>query len=164
MTEDLNGYLPAGLHDMSMEHVYKEFVAGMPLSQTRESLFTSMVACFRAINAKYSPVEIWIDGSFLSDKINPNDVDMVIYMDALELVQMHEHGDINVKFSGMDIYYSFAATQTNETILGSNYNSLAVNQRNYWRGQFGFDRKDTPKGIARLNWDDVKLHLIGGVT
>ena len=32
-----------------------------------------------------------------------------------------------------------------------------VNNRNYWRGQFGFDREDNPKGMIKISKEYLSL-------
>ena len=67
------------------------------------------------------------------------------------------------KYAGvLDIYFWYAKSPENERLLKpADYNQI-INQRNYWRGQFGFDREDRPKGIIRIDCKSIEEKLMGG--
>lgn len=61
----------------------------------------------------------------------------------------------------LDIYFAYATSPENQRLLSNDYQQV-VNQRNYWRGQFGFDRADNPKGIVKINCQSLSDYIKGG--
>lgn len=150
-----DGYIPAGIHTYSYEEFYRQFVVDFPSSQTRGNIKLEMFKWLEELGrilGVSTPVEIWLDGSFISGKANPNDIDTIIYLDVTspslssvwETVKSHQ---AIAKSHLCDIYFATAIT--------SSSNHQDINMRNYWRGQFGFDRLDVPKGIITLPWSEV---------
>lgn len=69
-----NGLLPRGVHDCTLDEVAGSF-AGNP---HRKRLFQNLVAC---LEQEIRPVfvhPIFVDGSFVTDKDEPEDVDIVL--------------------------------------------------------------------------------------
>ena len=97
------------------------------------------------------PEEMWVDGSFATSKINPNDIDVVVFLNYKNF-----SSELNGFLSQIgrenycDTYY---AIEPNDE-LGEE-NGFVINHRNYWRGQFGFDRQDLPKGMIRFNKEEL---------
>jgi hypothetical protein len=57
------------------------------------------------------------------------------------------------------MYIACAANEKSKQILSpADYNAV-VNNRNYWRGQFGFDRQDNPKVIIKLDCASLKNYI-----
>ena len=66
------------------------------------------------------------------------------------------------KYAGvLDIYFGYAISPENKCAYSPQDYLQIVNTRNYWRGQFGFDREDRPKGIIRLNCKSIAEQLDG---
>jgi hypothetical protein len=88
--------------------------------------------------------EIWIDGSFTTNKTNPNDIDLVVFADGNSFNQLEIEKqqslrrlfdrDETRRVFGLDVL--FCPSEDN-------------NGRSYWRGWYGFDRNEKPKGIAK---------------
>lgn len=157
MAFEENGMLAAGLHDFDIGVFYTDFVEAFPLSQTRSMIFESLIEFLKEILNAGTPDEIWIDGSYATNKVNPNDADLVIFLDYPQYTRLFpEMDNLRQKFyPQLDIYFAYGIGKANQTLLSpADYNTV-VNQRNYWKGQFGFDRKDTPKGIIRINKDTL---------
>ena len=69
-----NGLLPRGVHDCTLDEIAGSF-AGNP---HRKRLFQNLVAC---LEQEIRPVfvhPIFVDGSFVTDKDDPEDVDIVL--------------------------------------------------------------------------------------
>ncbi len=88
------GYLPCEprLHDATLEECEEAFVVAMPMSESRPRLFEA----YRAYRWKWcrlgwrSSIEEWLDGSFVTDKVEPRDVDVVVWLPAQELEALPE--------------------------------------------------------------------------
>lgn len=121
------------------------FLSAFPSSNTRGKLiygFKQYLAALKNIGVK---LEIWIDGSFVTEKDDPNDIDLVIFGSHAEIDRLPDESKnqlralldrVNIKHAtGCDVLFAVAEDQ---------------NIRSYWRGWYGFDRDENPKGIARI--------------
>lgn len=137
--------LQPGLHDITEQDLENHFLSAFSTSNTRAKLikgFKQYLAALKSIGVKF---EIWIDGSFATEKENPNDIDLVVFgshaeIDRLPDVLKKQLGAlidrVNIKHAtGCDVLFAVAEDQ---------------DRRSYWRGWYGFDRDENPKGIARI--------------
>jgi hypothetical protein len=102
----------------------------------------SFLAALRRVGVAF---EVWLDGSFCTEKLDPNDIDLVVFADEFELnkldpaVQRYLAGLLDRTTTrrqfGCDVLFAPAGD---------------VNLRSYWRGWYGFDRLERPKGMAKL--------------
>lgn len=163
MTFETNGVLAPGFHDCTYDEFYAAFVDEFPTSQRRRPIAEALLAFSAEVFAIGEPYEFWIDGSYVTTKINPNDADVILFfqyqhMNAISPLwntfrqQYHET---------LDIYFGYAASPENKKFLAPVDYGKIVNNRNYWRGQFGFDREDNPKGIIRIDCASVGIKLNG---
>lgn len=160
MDFEANGVLPAGIHTYDIVTFREQFVAGFPNSQTRPVIFGCLEHFVSAIFALCNPDEFWVDGSFATTKVNPNDADLIIFVDYPDFVKMHSvWAQIQQQHPYLDMYIACAVNEKTKQILSPNDYNKVVNQRNYWRGQFGFDRQDNPKGIVKLDCTSWKQHI-----
>ncbi len=137
--------LNPGLHDFELNEIETYFLNDFPNSKTRKSLIDGLNAYVAHLSNIGVPIELWIDGSFATHKENPNDIDLVIFssasiLDSLphkkqQLFQaLIDRDSMQNKF-GCDVLFCPTEDQ---------------NMRSYWRGWYGFDRNEQPKGIARI--------------
>lgn len=163
MTFEADGMLAAGFHDCDVDQFIETFVNGFPTSQRRSVIANALFDFSKEVFSVGIPAEFWIDGSYVTTKINPNDADLVLFLQI-------EHMNIlntltqafRQKYQGvLDIYFAYAASPENQQKCSPIDYQQIVNQRNYWRGQFGFDRTDTPKGIVRLDCTSISDYLKG---
>lgn len=137
--------LSPGLHDMTAQDLENHFLSSFSGSSTRVRLINGLkhyLAALKSIGVKF---EIWIDGSFATDKEDPNDIDLVVFGSHSEIDKLPDASKkqlaalfdrVNVKHAtGCDVLF---AVSENEDV------------RSYWRGWYGFDRDENPKGIARI--------------
>ncbi|HEX2898740.1 MAG TPA: hypothetical protein VHS96_03375 [Bacteroidia bacterium] len=82
--------LPKGDHELTLEQVYSICVEGFtPINERREHLFvqfTDFLIYFRELG--FRPHEIWIDGSFVTKKPDPGDIDLLIVLNMGEVAQL----------------------------------------------------------------------------
>lgn len=91
--------------------------------------------------------EIWIDGSFLTEKLNPDDVDIVLVVHSSEYMRMNS--------SERRFFDWFRATSLYDTHRCDNYILIRDDtipefeyMYAYWVKQFGFSRGNNMKGLA----------------
>ena len=94
--------------------------------------------------------ELWVDGSFLTEKINPGDVDVVlriqssVYDDGTsEQRMMVDWIRGNLKEYNLCDSYVFHEFPKDDPDY-----SLGKRDRDYWSKWFGHSRSQVPKGIA----------------
>ncbi len=68
------GYLPAGIHPASLEEIAKRFGQESELRHVQMESLRWLVDLARRVGAK----RIVVNGSFVTDKLEPNDVDCVL--------------------------------------------------------------------------------------
>ncbi|MGE4418774.1 MAG: hypothetical protein AB7D38_02935 [Sulfurimonas sp.] len=137
--------LEAGLHDFELSEIGNHFLQDFPESKTRAVLIGSLHLYIEYLSEVGVPIELWIDGFFTTQKVNPNDIDLVIFspatvLNSLAPEKQHnfqvltDRATIKNRF-GLDVLFCPAEDQ---------------NMRSYWRGWYGFNRHEQPKGIARV--------------
>lgn len=153
--------LPAGIHTYDIHTFKEQFVNGFPNSQTRPAIFSCLEHYISTILALCDPYEFWVDGSFATTKVNPNDADLIVFVEYADLIKVQTvWAQIQQQHPHLDMYVACAVNEKTKQLLPPNdYNAL-VNHRNYWRGQFGFDRQDKPKGIVKLDCISLKQHTL----
>lgn len=152
---NLNGYLDAGLHHGTYIDFKDIFLSGFKTSLTRKDIFVGLFNWFEQLLVITEFEEVWLDGSFVSDKINPNDIDFCCFFDRSQLT--------NQNLAEIKKLTSDASLYKCDAYIGIINNASAtaqdINNRNYWRGQFGFDRADIPKGILVLSRQQIEVGI-----
>ena len=73
------GLLPAGFHTKTLEEVKILCVENFPNSTTRSIIFESFVENFIIpLTNTGLKCDVWVDGSFITEKEDPEDVDILI--------------------------------------------------------------------------------------
>lgn len=149
-----DGYLPAGIHDMSLEEVQSAFVDEFSSSTSRPKIMAAHNRHRAELQSLQVCIEQLIDGSFTSSKVNPGDIDLVCFasMEAIDSLPQEKKDLLNRLVSGQetrsaylcDAYFCPTLPETHPQ-----YNNYRA-QRKYWIGEFGYDREEKPKGIVRL--------------
>jgi len=146
--EEFEPLFPAGLHNISLNELERYFVEPFSETTTRSYLVQRFRAFFEKLQQLEISFEMWIDGSFLTLKSVPNDVDLVTFFNPSDINSLsvekqallkeifEERHETKIRYH-CDVYVAYA--NDSERI-------------NYWGNLFGFSRNKTPKGIARLIW------------
>ena len=136
---------PPGLHPVTEGELDNHFLQAFAASQTRPALIAGLRAFLASLKRVGVAFEVWLDGSFCTEKLNPNDVDIVVFADEHQLnrldpgIQQYlsallDRPNTKVKF-GCDVLFAVASD---------------LDARSYWRGWYGFDRSEQPKGIVQI--------------
>lgn len=136
---------PAGLNNITEHELDNHFLRAFSESKTRPALISGLRDFLVALRRVGVAFEIWLDGSFCTDKIDPNDIDLVVFAEEEDLnkldpnIQRYLAGLLDRTTSrrqfGCDVLFAPAGD---------------FNLRSYWRGWYGFDRLEQPKGMAKL--------------
>jgi hypothetical protein len=97
--------LPAGFHAMTIDQIEEICVVAFPGSPTRRLIFERFVAFLDLLFQVGIVIEVWVDGSFLTRKPDPRDVDVVIFAnpDAVNLLSPDKQKALMYLFSDHDV-------------------------------------------------------------
>jgi len=92
-----------------------------------------------------SIVEVWVDGSFATLKIHPNDMDLVLFIKA-EDYEQHEHflSEQRKVSAALDVYFVKRYEKDHPKYFLTNFDKLD------WEYFFGRNRQNFKKGIIKL--------------
>jgi hypothetical protein len=140
--QDFNPLLAAGYHPMTWSALEATCLVPFAGSVTRPTLTKQLEQFLEELRTMGLKGELWVDGSYVTDKPDPGDIDLVYVPDTVCLPAIQSnHARIHQLFAmlGAKAIYNCHAFLVDP----SDKHNLA-----YWRGLFGFchDEK-TPKGL-----------------
>lgn len=138
--------LPAGIHAMDVEGIERRCVAGFLESNSRPHIMSGLKRFIQFMQGIGIKGELWLDGSFVTEKPEPSDVDLVFVPDPPTLQAAW-------KTNAQILEALFSRGEAKSLFLCDAYFCPPENADRlaYWRGWFGFFRDGvTPKGIAKL--------------
>ncbi len=146
--------LEPGFYAKTLAQVRVLCVDGFPLSKTRADIMLGLENLVAEFVSLSIPATFWIDGSFLTHKVDAHDVDMVIFvaadfynstnpqqkylLDWINAYQSLEPGPDAVCDAYVAAYWQ----------PGHQYYEIGAENRRYWINQFGFSRSREIKGMA----------------
>jgi hypothetical protein len=155
---DYPSLLPLGWHRMTLSDLRQLCVDQFPLSVIRATLMSGVETIVDRLFAPNVSGKLWIDGSFLTEKINPADTDVILEVDA---PSMYDNGSAeqrdaidwivgNLKHTPLkcDCYPLFTYPTPHLLFEEGEW------WRAYWIRQFGFSREVDPKGIVIISIPD----------
>jgi hypothetical protein len=96
--------------------------------------------------------EIWLDGSFVTAKINPTDIDFIAVVES----RIYDEGSAEVRaildsLTDRKPWDFPASCDTNVAYIDSPEYASALNVLSYWKHRFGLSKiHQTPKGIVTI--------------
>lgn len=143
--------LPLGFHPKSLADVRLLCVARFPNSLTRAKIMDGLEHVVGVLNSTGVPMEIWVDGSFATEKLNPNDCDFAVRIMGEDYIAANSNARAVLSWAASTdlvpahkcdcyVFSEFAAGH-------KKYDEGQYN-RAYWLKQFGFSRSEKPKGLA----------------
>lgn len=137
--------LPPGIHDVQELELSNHFLQQFPASATRQNLINGLRQFINLLKSHGVRFELWIDGSFTTEKVDPNDIDLVVFFDFKELDALPP--DVQLRLGGLVDRHTAKQNFGCDVLVSDKDNQ---DHRSYWRGWYGFDRNENPKGIARI--------------
>lgn len=153
---DQNGNLSAGFIRGTIGEFKERFVVEFENSRTRGDIFNRYIDYCERMEYLEVAIKQWVDGSYVTNKENPNDIDLVTHIDALELNKRTEiHKNLNRLLDNArckskyrcDVY----AIHVYPKELSDRYKHYKKREE-YWSKWFGHDRDGNPKGIIEFNF------------
>jgi hypothetical protein len=150
---DLPSLLPLGFHHLTMGNVQQVCVDLFPLSTSRGAIFGGLITFVNTLEAANVPGELWLDGSFLTEKINPKDVDVILKVDAAVYNSgTHEqHDAIDWVIANQKPTLKCDSYALIQYPPGDALHAEGLWWYSYWHKQWGFSREDDPKGIIVIS-------------
>lgn len=142
--------LAVGFHEMTLGELRESCVAHFALSTTRNRIMAGLEAVVEAVCRTRIAAEVWIDGSFLTEKTDPEDVDVVFRVQAA----VYDRGTDDVRNVLDWINSNLKASHECDTYIfyewpmNDPHHSIGVRMYDYWSSQFGSSRRGEGKGIA----------------
>ena len=105
------------------------------------------------LNGTGFPLEIWIDGSFVTEKYNPEDSDVAVRVpgEIFDAAPPSQQNDL-LWFASTDLKPDYKCDLYVFPEYGTGHSLYDHGQwrRAYWLTKFGFSRAEEPKGLAVL--------------
>src|SRR5437867_1549786 len=78
---DEDGFLPEGVHECSLDELHQRF-GRFQRTDRRSSLFAKLLAYIQELRSTGMVAGLVVDGSFVTSKAEPNDIDLVLILRA----------------------------------------------------------------------------------
>ncbi len=145
MKADYDSIIEPGIQDINIDQLEEIFVKPFNQPERRKYLVEHLQALLKQFEEIGVRFEIWIDGSFTTHKVSPNDIDIVCFAEPAQLIHLSTNKVTKLKFL-LDNRLTKQLYTCDIYFVPSDDQQL----RSYWRGWFGFFRNEKPKGIARI--------------
>lgn len=115
-----------------------------PTSTTRAAIMEGLERVLAQLTQTGLQAEAWIDGSFLTEKIDPEDSDIVVRVTPDDIGQITPEQALAIEWLHGDLRQDHRC---------DSYFFVELHEwlRAYWIRQFGFSRDNVLKGIAVVN-------------
>lgn len=146
MKPEYDPLLPAGIHQMTLAELKTDFVESFPASIRREQIYERFLDFLRIIIMIDVVEEIWIDGSFVTKKDEPDDIDAVAFASAAVVDSLTCD-----KMNTMKMIFNDPITTKIRFMTDIRFCTIEDQKmRSYWRGWYCFTRDEKPKGAVAL--------------
>lgn len=165
-----DGNLFPGIHEYSYEEFEEQFVNKFLTSSTRSEIYKNLKEWLKLLMDILPPRYVWLDGSYLTTKMDPNDIDLVVFYRPEDIVALGHEGtneldmvinQLSINYN-CDAYFCYSLDHLPEDVISANFKGQQKIMQTYWMGQFCFDRSRKPKGIIEFN-KEILEKLLGGV-
>jgi hypothetical protein len=150
---DSNGNLhPPQIIEIDFEMFKNTFVDAVEGSRTRNLIFEQYLDYTNALKGLLNvPFYQWIDGSFVTKKKNPNDIDFVTFIDHKTFQSKTKEIDVfrKLRFIPRSVIDGYFVEVLPETHKGYNNYELDIKR---WFYEFSTTRNFHNKGILKINF------------
>ena len=137
--------LEAGIHDITKDDLSNHFVTPFTNQEKRIKLIERFSYLLEKVEEIGISFEVWINGSFVTKKEEPNDIDVSFFFDPKAANTLP--ADKKLIFQEV-ANNSFSKYRYNCDVYFLPNDRAEL--RSYWRGWFGFTRTEKAKGFARI--------------
>jgi hypothetical protein len=149
---------------MSVTDLRRICIETFPASKNRAPLLDALLVLLNDLASLAAPCTLWIDGSFLTEKPEPEDIDLSVCFDLSVFERFPENLQqvLNERLNGktyhplLDTYLLVSATRDHP--MSDIYRQV----EEYWIGWWSVSRGNWLKGIAdiRVGETDVGLRVL----
>jgi hypothetical protein len=145
---DENGFItPSSIIELSLEEFGEIFI----FTKRREEIFRNYLDFLD--NLKKMPIgkfHQWLDGSFVTQKPFPNDLDLVTFVDSNFYLKFENRiRDMELEFRWLRLD-AYSVPVYPKTTFKQYITKYAIEEK---QALYGFDRSGKPKGFIQLNFD-----------
>jgi len=142
--------LPLGFHPMTLADVRALCVDTFGLSSTRDQIMSGFETVVSVLVNEGVEGEIWVDGSFTTAKIDPVDVDWVMFVSSDYIATATQQQQAAIDWVATNLKASHSCDSYVEVQYPKHHAVWAHGEymRAYWLRQFGFSRGLEFKGLA----------------
>jgi hypothetical protein len=151
MKKEYSDLLGEGFHDIPLEDFEERFVHPFNDGKRRAQILRRFEQFVSEFDAQSIPYEAWVDGSFITEKDEPEDVDVVFLVREEELNGASREAQTWIRTT----FHGPHRNATKRRYLSDVFLVIRAEEENrgYWQRLFGTYRDDaTPKGIARFRF------------
>lgn len=143
--------LAAGMHLMSLDDIEALCVSAFPQSMARGPIMAQLRTVVAALASAKISGSLWVDGSFLTKKVEPGDVDLCLCIRAEQLLCPKKANALH--WFRHSAHALFPLCHPNLCFIASPGMSdlekkNVLENWKYWRTWLGTARSKDPKGIA----------------
>ncbi len=129
-------------------------VDAFPLSTRRPVIFETLMDLHEKLVALAAPCELWLDGSFLSEKLEPDDLDLTIvfhayYFDKLDISAQQEIASMHGRKTENGFLHIFNCIQ-----FADDDPRRGASMENYWAELWLVDWEHFLKGFIVVRCGD----------
>jgi hypothetical protein len=146
--------MPAEAISVDLSIVQQYFVDAFPRSKTRARLFANFEIYIARLQKELFPwFEMWVDGSFVTKKENPKDIDVVVLLDFqvydLKIKQLEKFYSFSLEKEGIDAYIVSVFPE------GHHFFEDFERELGLWRRRFTENREDGQKGFLKISLSKI---------
>jgi Family of unknown function (DUF6932) len=149
-----NGLLSPGIHPCNEAEMEAALVTDFPTSKSRSALFDWWGLHRQALSEILPPQKQWIDGSFVTNKVDPGDIDVATFLSGPAFDQLPRHQQVMLRALTLGKYtrelWRMDSYQVVEYPVGHPNRALYEKTRDYWESLFGQTRQGQPKGFLEV--------------
>lgn len=145
---DFKHLLPAGIHKASLSDLHRIAVAPFPNDSKREQLYATFSQWIQNLQALQVTAILWVDGSFLTEKPSPGDIDCIMWNPSClqpltpelksKIAPLLDRSGLGAQYQ-IDFYHESPSA------------SEVFHREAYWKGVFGFKHdRVTAKGFVEI--------------
>ncbi|KOE99778.1 DUF6932 family protein [Stenotrophomonas geniculata] len=144
--QDFTPLFAAGFHDMDWPGLVASCLTPFPTSMARHTLCTQLADFMSELRSMGLTGKLWIDGSFVTAKPDPGDVDLLFVPDpdCEDAIAAH--------LTEIDALFMLHGAKKRYNCHAFIADASSTDALAYWRGLFGFCHDNvTPKGLLVLS-------------
>ena len=143
--EEPYSVLPPGIHDTNLHEIKRALVDDFPHSTTRRKIYKGFCKLLEEAQRERLSMEHWVDGSYVTTKQSPDDIDAVTFLDPVALNSLSASGKNFVKQrlgGGESTKHTYQTHSFLELVLpeGHPLYALSPRRRANWIKEWGFTR------------------------